>query len=163
MYGGTILGPAILAFILGWVTGIFSPGVRRMIAPKYFRKSLCIGNISLSDPVFGSYWYISVESRTIPLWNLLVSSIRNVSATISYIDSKRGDRVVHSTYWLPLIYYIGLETDDKGNRVKIDEQGGNKDIELELESGHTSLGKWLFKGAIIEGAMQEVSPIKLEK
>jgi len=69
-----------------------------------------------------------------------------------------------------------LEIDDKGKGIMVATQSGkilvpiyerdkmhkrflgNQDIVLELYSGHTSLGRWLFKGAIINGVMQEVDP-----
>jgi len=99
-------------------------------------------------------------------------------ATIRFIDSKGGDKGPYLTDWMPGgNYSIELEIDDKDKRILVATQMGkmlvplhgetgkqllgNQDIELELESGHTSLGRWYFQVAIMEGAMQEVSPKKL--
>ena len=39
---------------------------------------------------------------------------------------------------------------------------GNQDIILELNSDHTSLGRWCFQGAIVQEVMQEVKPIRIK-
>jgi len=149
-----------------------------MLAPTVFKRLLCIGSLTLHDFGFGPLWYIPIEVKGSKAWWLITTRIHNVRATLTFIDSiNRSDRLTVSASPMDGVDDImELEIDDKGKGIMVATQSGkilvpiyerdkmhkrflgNQDIVLELYSGHTSLGRWLFKGAIINGVMQEVDP-----
>lgn len=167
--------------IMGFVGGLLATGGRTMLAPIVFRRKLRIGNISRSEPflkdVADEYWYIPVEVKANNMWKLIVSHIQDVRATISFIESNGMERILPASWIEPTLDSdsITLQIDGKYNGILVatsrgkmllpigglgDEEAisGNQAIILELNSGHTFLGRWFFKEAIVKGVMREVSP-----
>ena len=172
--------PAITGFIAGLLASIFATGVRKMLAPVVFRHKLHIGDITKCEQSqFFTYWYVPIEVKASGIWKLAVSNIEDVRATISYIESGGEGRTsianwIEPRFSIPSInlqiggIYTGVWVATmRGDKqlVPLDGQTNesflsDQDISLELNSGHTFLGRWVFLKAVVEGCIKEVSPTK---
>lgn len=177
----TILVSAISGFIAGLLASIFATGVRKMLAKIIISRKLYVGKIIKTKELSGTSWYIPVCVKANNMWNLVVSSINDVKAIITFVEHKDNQELYlpKQGAWINEIdgsldnLGIGTQRD-----IRFAEEGwdgilmpvnwiageilrGNQDILLELKTGNTSLGCWLFQKAIVEGSTQEVSPIKV--
>ena len=149
-----------------------------MLAPIVIKRKLFIGNIRKSEQKFGTFWYIPIHVKANRMWNLLVSSIEDVKAIVTFINDK-GIHCQYQATWVnpdiddPLIKLcieserdVRLATISGGelkpiNEIMDDALTGNQDIQLELKSGDSTLGQWLFQKAIVEGSIMEVGATKI--
>ena len=151
-----------------------------MLAPIFYRHKLHIGAIESEhlDSSNDIYWLIPIEVKASYLWKMVIADIQ-VRATIGYsnrhghekfvfatwVTKKLDDTIVlgiheieqhlilamaHGTQLLPLRGETGELFQD------------NQDIILQLTIGKSVLGTWRFPNAIVDGAMQKVSPIKVK-
>lgn len=170
----------LVSAISGFIAGLLSTGVRKMLAPLILPKKLYLGKISPSD-IDSNFpcWYIPVSVRANACWNLIVSSIERVRAYATFINRDSHEKVERLATWLepdidaPSInLHIGGEYDLRiatifggvlrmieGTEQK-DILNGNYDIMITLRSGKKMLGQWLFEKAIVEGSMREISSRK---
>lgn len=176
-----ILVSAISGFIAGLFASIFATGVRKMLAPFILPKKLYLGKISPSntDSNFPS-WYIPISVKAKTWWNLIVSSMEGIKAYATFINQDTNDKTERLATWLEpdiddpsITLHIGGEYDLRiatmfggvlrmiGGTDQKDSLSGNYDIMVTLRTGKKILGQWLFQKAIVEGSMQEVSPIKV--
>lgn len=185
MYSGwALLVSAGAGFVGGLLASIFANGVRRMLAPVILRQKLSIGSISKSeeDKLF-PFWYIPVYIKANAMWNLLVSNIEDVRATVLFIDrrsNKEVRRPFRATWVEPDIdsssislriggqYRVRVATVSSGalkpiGNIEEDSLIGNQDIITELRTGDSSLGRWYFPNAITQGSMQAVTPTSTSK
>jgi hypothetical protein len=171
-------------FVVGLLGSIFANGVRRMLAPVILRRKLSAGSVlkSEEDKLF-PFWYIPVHVKAHTMWNLLVSSIEDVRATVVFIArGSNGEvrRPFHATWVEPDIddssislriggqYRIRVATVSSGvlkpiGSIEEDSLLGDQDITIKLRSGATFLGHWKFPNAITQGSMQQVSPTNISK
>jgi len=171
----------LVSAISGFIAGLLSTGVRKMLAPLILPKKLHLGKISPSD-IDSNFpcWYVPLSVRANTCWNLIVSSIEGVRAYATFINRDSHEKVERLATWLepdmdaPSInLHIGGEYDLRiatmfggvlrmiGGTDQKDSLNGDYDIIITLRSGKKILGQWLFQKAIVEGSMQEVSPIKV--
>lgn len=151
-----------------------------MLAKIIISRKLCVGKITKTKELSGTSWYIPICVKANNIWNLVVSSINDVKAIIIFIEHKGNQelRLSKQGAWINEIdgsldnLGIGTQRDirfaeDIGgtlmpvNRIAGEILKGNQAVLLELKTGDISLGRWLFQKAIVEGSMQEVSPIKV--
>jgi hypothetical protein len=170
----------LVSAISGFIAGLLSTGVRKMLAPLILPKKLYLGKISPSsiDSNFPC-WYIPLSVRANACWNLIVSSIEGVRAYAMFINRDNNEKTERLATWLePAIdapsinLHIGGEYDLRiatisggvlrmieGTEQK-DSLNGNYDIMITLRNGKKILGQWLFQEAIVGGSMQEISSRK---
>jgi hypothetical protein len=177
-----VLVSAITGFIAGLLASIFASGIRKMLATFIVRRKLCIGHITKGIESTGTYWYIPIIVKANSLWNLLISSVNDVKAIISFTERKENRETVNlkkQGLWINEIdgsldnLGIGTQrdiriTEDSADGIlrPVNEMTGeilkgNQDISLQLKSGNASLGYWLFENAIISGFIQERIPVKM--
>ncbi len=175
-----LLVSGILGIFGGILAIVFERQVRRMLAAKVIKRKLIIGHISKSIQEEGAtvFWCIPIRVKAGIWWNLLVSGLEDVKALITFVQRKKQ----FQTVWINpnvddsslVILRIGTEREiglaeesggimkRYGEMMSNDVLVGDDDILLELRTGDTILGQWLFKKAIIAGSMQEVSPLKVD-
>ena len=169
-------------FIGGLVASILVTGGRKMLAPIIIKRKLSVGCLCKSEQKTDSFWYIPISVNANIIYNLLVSSVDDTKATITFIQQKENEEIrrQYQATWVnpdiddPLISLrigtkrqIRLVEDSNDslkpiNEIRDDSLSGNQDIVLKLDSGSNILGQWLFKRAIVEGVMQEVFSTKLK-
>ncbi len=153
-----------------------------MLAPIIIKRKLSVGCLCKSEQKTESFWYIPLRVDANIILNLLVSSVEDTKATITFIQQKENEvtpRQYQAT-WVnpdidaPLISLrigtkreVRLAEDEHGrlkpiSEIQDDGISGNQDIVLKLDSDSTILGQWIFKRAIIEGVMQKVYTVKLK-
>lgn len=174
-----------MQFFVGFITGVlasmFTAGIRKMLAPTIFRWTLSVSKLCKCGLKGDAYWCIFVDVNVNSWWKLLAASLEDVEAVISYTTSD-GNKESYKTTWVKpgtdtpsITLYIGgifygvqvakasegrglLPLNGKTGKLFLDDQ----DIILDLICGRYSLGRWLYKDAIIKGAMQQVSPQKIK-
>jgi hypothetical protein len=176
-----ILVSAVSGFIAGLLASIFSTGVRKMLAPLILPKKLHLGKISPSNANSNfPNWYIPVSVKAKTSWNLLVSSMEGIRAYATFINRDNNEKAERLATWLEpdidapsITLHIGGEYDLRiatifggvlrmvGGTDQKDSLSGNYDIMVTLRSGKKILGQWLSQKAIVEGSMQEISPINV--
>jgi hypothetical protein len=174
--------------IIGGVLAIlFDRGVRRMLAPTIIKRKLVVGQMSISTQVsyeppdsFGSYvyWCVPIKIKASGMWNLLVSSIEDVRAFVTFVRCNKR----FQTLWINpytddsslVSLRIGTEREIGVAKVSqgvvrpycsdeltpADILRGDEDILIELKAGDSTLGCWLFRESIVAGSMQKVAPVK---
>lgn len=171
----------LVGFISGFICGVlaivFETGARRMLAPTIIKRKLIIGHISKSIEGNIICWYVPIHVKASRLYNFIVSSLDDVSASI--VLSERKNR--YSCSWInPGTFEdsaislrigtersIGIAEQFSGSNIirpyndyQASLSSEDEDIQLELKYGDAILGQWLFRKAIVGGIMQEVEPIK---
>lgn len=163
------------------MASIFVAGGRRMLAPIIIKRKLSVGCLCKSEQKTDSFWYIPVRVDANIIWNLLVSNLGEVKATIDFIEQNTKVSRHYQATWIDpniddalITLRIGSKREvrvatETGTDVlkPIDETQndslfGNQDIILTLTSSSNILGRWLFKRAMVEGVMQKISPVKLK-
>lgn len=149
-----------------------------MLARFIIKRKLLVGNIKKGKELAGNFWYIPIHVKANNMWNLLVSDVKDVKAIIKYVNNGETHLQKQGS-WINEIdgslESLGIDT-QRDIRITDDSTGeiirpvnsmqgetleGNFDIWLKFKTGSFTLGYWLFKEAIIEGIMQEISPVKI--
>ena len=172
---------AISGFIGGVLGALFVVGMRKMLASTVFRRKISVGNLYKRRAGDYDYWCICMIVNASSWWKMLAASLEDVRAVISFTGAD-GSKERFTTAWVqpstdaPSItlqiggfYYTALVATMLGGEQLSPLSGytgklflDNQDIILELNCGGDSLGRWLYKDAIVNGVMQEVSPTKIE-
>ena len=155
--------------------------MRKMLAPIILRRKVSAGKLYKCEFSDHAYWCIYVSVDVSSWWKLLTASLEDVEAIISYTESdgskvnckttwiKSGTDVPAVTLYIGGVYYgvrVAVES-GSGELLPLNGNTGklfldNQDIILELICGRDSLGRLLYKDAIVKGVMQEVDPQEIK-
>lgn len=170
--------PLFVGGIIGFILGIFVPGVRTMLSSLIMPHKIRMGNISCAFRGRPSlYYYVEVSIEMSNLWNVIASNIGGVKASLQFENRDTGLRLRYLTYWSevgekdisitlrPEGEYLLLIANMLGDKLipfgctdLQDTLIGDLDLTITLWSGRIFLGGWHYTKAILQDKMQEVEP-----
>jgi hypothetical protein len=170
---------AIIALVAGFIGGLGSEGVRKMLALYVLPQKIHLGKILKSEPSEERnlpYWYVSVSVCANPFWNLIASHIDDVKANIDFISRNTSITSTYRATWADLddalLAHIGVGSEMRlriatlfdGNITAVgtinqqDILKGDYDVSIELKSGKRSLRRWRYSKAVMNGQVQSIEP-----
>ncbi len=167
--------------MLGVSLGILAIGAERRLVGKMLTRPIMSRLITVGPirrSIQDSYvcWCIPLRVKASAWWNLLISNLVDVTASITFeqtkrtiptvwinpnvADSARVDLQIGSEFEIGLTEEIGGTLRPYGEMTGMGIIG-NSDIVLELRTGSILVGRWKFLNAITESRMKQTTPTRL--